>query len=412
MKDVLRIKRMKSINDDFDKLLSNLEPTIFQRTAIIKHRETIDQALINSPALTLYNPSRPSFLTGSYKRNTLIRPINDVDLYVVVHYGLHAKHQKPIQVLRLIQRILTRGRLSRTNSKNDSPCVVVKFADHYFEVVPVYSISDDSDMYAVPNGKGTDWEPCYPNIPQKWLSESNHKNNAKFVPIIKLLKQWNREKSVGLKSFHLELITGLVFDRVTEIKNYPQAIYDWMYYVCRWLHENSSPFIFEPGMTDVFVDGYLFAVDRKLRVTRNKLRRSLEEAQNAYYNYLNGRIGPAKSIYSRMFGSKYPTPPQPKLETKPPTLPSISPPEPINPIEAIVNARLQNANYQPALGLGNKDNGIVNALLEARMAAEKDGNLLYRRNALLKALDTPTANENKGAGILNALTSGLANYKK
>ena len=387
MKGVLKIAGMKSINDDFEKLLSNLEPTALQRAAIIKHRETIDQALINSPALKLYNSTRPSFLTGSYKRNTLIRPINDVDLYVVVHYGEHAKGKQPIQAIRLIQKIL-RGRHSRSIIKNDSPCVVVKFADHYFEVVPVYSFSDNPDLYAVPNGNGTDWEECYPNIPQKWLSESNHKKNAKFVPMIKILNQWNREKNIKLKSFHLELITGLVFDHVTEINNYPQAIYDWMFYVCRWLHENSNPFISEPGKPGTYVDEYLFVTDRKLRIARYKVLKGLENAQRAYYDYLNGKFGSAKSIYSQLFGAKFPSPAQPKLVADPPKLQHTPPPPlPINPFASgmgLGNVLAQNYNpTKPQLGIENKEN-LLSKLAEARM--EHENNKGLELGILVKAL--------------------------
>ncbi len=392
MKGVSKIAGMKSLNDDFEKLLSNLEPTVSQRAAIKNHRATIDQTLKNSPELTLLDQNRPSFLTGSYKRSTLIRPINDVDLYVVVHYARHAEDTQPKNVLKIIRKIL-RNRYPRTILKEDSPCVVVKFADYYFEVVPTYSFSDNADQFAVPNGNGTEWLLCFPNIPQKWLSESNHKNNAKFVPMIKILKQWNREKNIGLKSFHLELITGLVFDHVADINNYPQAIYDWMFYVCRWLHENSNPFISEPGKPGTYVDEYLFVTDRKLRIARYKVLKGLENAQRAYYDYLNGKFGSAKSIYSQLFGAKFPSPAQPKLIADPPKLQHTPPPpQPINPFASgmgLGNALAQNYNAtKPQLGIENKES-LLSKLAEARMEHEK----------------------NKGLG-LGILARSLKNYKK
>ena len=73
----------------FETMLSRLEPTIPQKKAIQRTRETIDNVLKNHPRIFLGRPQQPSFLTGSYKRNTIIRPIDDIDLYVVVHYRQH-----------------------------------------------------------------------------------------------------------------------------------------------------------------------------------------------------------------------------------------------------------------------------------------------------------------------------------
>jgi hypothetical protein len=272
----------------FETMLSRLEPTIIQKRAIQTTRETIDSVLKNSPKISLVTQRQASFLTGSYRRNTLIRPIQDIDLYVVVHYRQHVLGEKPIKVMRLIARSL-RNRYSQTKIQVDSPCIVIKFIGYKFEVVPAVYYTNDPERYMIPK-------------------DTSDLNNKKFVPLIKILKQWCRNNNVKLKSFHLELLTGRVFDKVKEIYSYPQAVYEWMYYVSTWIHENNSPFVPEPGKFFPFVDTYLYQNRLKLHLVRKKLKEGLRKADLAYTKYLDGKENHAKRIWLRMFGEMFPAP--------------------------------------------------------------------------------------------------------
>ncbi len=93
-----------TVTKSFETMLSRLEPTIPQKKDIQRTRETIANVLKNQPRIFLGKPQQPSFLTGSYKRSTIIRPIDDIDLYVVIHYQRHVLGEKPIKVMRLIAR--------------------------------------------------------------------------------------------------------------------------------------------------------------------------------------------------------------------------------------------------------------------------------------------------------------------
>jgi len=148
-----------------------------------------------------------------------------------------------------------------TSIRVDSPCIVVKFYSYKFEVVPTVFYSDDSERYLIPKN-AREWTDSFPKLPDKWMTSSNQANNGMFVPTIKILKQWNRNNKVGLKSFHLELLTERVFNAVTTIYDYPQAVFEWMWYVRQWLNENNSPFIPEPVNFYPFVDNYQTLVGR------------------------------------------------------------------------------------------------------------------------------------------------------
>ncbi len=216
-----------TVDQSFQKLLSNLNPTEIQRKRIQTTRETIDSVLFNDNRIHLHYQKQPSFFTGSYSRNTIIRPIDDIDLYIRIHYGEHAKDKSPRLILRLMASAVRKRYPNNTKIRIDSPCLVVSFRDYRFEIVPVVCYEHNTDLYDIPAPGSQSWMQCYPHVPNRWLSSCNHTNNGVFIPLIKILKHWNKVNKVGLKSFHLELLTEKVFGAVSEIDSYPQGIFDW-----------------------------------------------------------------------------------------------------------------------------------------------------------------------------------------
>jgi hypothetical protein len=299
-----------TVEQSFQKLLENLNPTEIQLQRIRTTRETIDSALASDPGIHLCDGKQQSFLTGSYARKTIIRPIGDIDLYARVHYGWHAKDKPPRLILSLIASALRMRYPTNTSVRVDSPCVVVRFRDYTFEVVPAVCYSDNLDLYDIPASGSQSWMQCYPHVPDQWITSSNYANDKMFVPLIKILKQWNRNKSVGLKSFHLELLTERVFGAVTKIDSYPQGILEFMHNVSYWLWLNSGPFIQEPRNSSRYVDGYLYENHLLLRTVRNKINAALKTAQQAWDFYVKGRHRRAKTLWHNLFGSMFPLPQQ------------------------------------------------------------------------------------------------------
>jgi len=297
-----------TVEQSFQKLIANLNPTEKQQLDIRTKRETIDSALANDQRIFLHTEKQQSFLTGSYARDTIIRPINDVDLYVRVNYGEHAKDKSPRSILLLMASALRKRYPNNTQVNVDSPCVVVTFWGFKFEIAPVVCYEGNADLYDIPAPGSQSWIQCYPNVPSKWLSYCNYKNDEMFIPLIKILKQWNRNNKVGLKSFHLELLTEKVFGSVTEIYSYPQGIFDWMFCVRNWLRENKYPFIEEPGHGNKYVDDYLYGNAFRLMAVRSKVDAGLKSAERAYDFFGKGRQIVAKRIWKSMFGSMFPSP--------------------------------------------------------------------------------------------------------
>lgn len=360
-----------TIDQGFQKFLANLNPTDKQLQRIQKTRESIDAALVNNPRIFLNTQKQISFFTGSYSRKTIIRPIDDIDLYVRVHYGKHADGQSPMPILRLMASAIRRRYPNNTKVNIDTPCIVVRFWDYKFEIVPAVRYSDNPDLYSIPAPGSKEWMQCYPNLPDKWLSACNHGNDSLFIPLTKMLKQWNRHNKVGLKSFHLELLTEKVFGAVTEIASYPQGIFDWIYCVRNWIWKNNYPFVHEPGKSYTYVDEYLYEKPFRLRVVRNKFDSALKKAERAWNFYSKSRYLAAKRVWNQMFGPKFPVP---QISTASPSLFSPKPP-PTPTLKNFLTAK-------PSTGLLGG----------------------YPRNALLDALSNPLA---KPPGSPSTYTNSL-----
>ena len=356
-----------TIDQSFQKFLANLNPTDKQRERIQKTRDSIDAALFNDDRIFLNTQKQISFLTGSYSRKTIIRPIDDIDLYVRVHYSKHAEGQSPMSILRLMASVIRRRYPNNTKVNIDAPCIVVKFLGYKFEIVPAVEYSDHPDLYSVPAPGSKEWMDCYPNVPDRWLSTCNHTNNSLFIPLIKMLKQWNRHNKAELKSFHLELLTEKLFGTVTEIGSYPQGILDWMYCVRDWIWRNNCPFVHEPGKSYTYVDEYLYEKPFRLRVVRNKLDSGLKKAERAWDFYSKGRYSAAKRVWNQMFGPKFPVPQQPAVT------PALSPPNP----PPTLTLRDVMAN-QPATGLlgGAYRNSLLGSLANPQPKQQPDINAL------------------------------------
>ena len=273
-------------------------------------------------------------------------------------------------------------RYIQTRVNVDAPCIVIKFRDYKFEIVPCVGYQDDGDRYLIPAPGSRKWIDCYPHVPDKWLTNSNHNNNQKFVPLIKILKQWNRANTVKLKSFHLELLTGMVFNNVSEITSFPQGIFEWMYYVSDWIRSHNYPFVLEPGKSYTYVDQYLYDNRFKLPVVRKKLEVGLRKAERAYNAWLAGKEPLAKRLYRQMFKDMFPSPlplatqarlvppkpiPQPTLVTRP----AFPPPKPSLMGMMLRDDPTKRTNYLLNTPLSEQPKQNVNALLNLLAGQKK-----------------------------------------
>jgi hypothetical protein len=200
----------------FKEFASNLNVTDRQEKVVSTCRENVVDAI--KKEITLHS-DQSSKLIGSYDRDTLIRYLseNDVDVMVILHYGKNKDWETPegtVTVLNKFKSILSTA-YPKTNMRIDRNCVTMKLSEFTLDVVPAFRYENGS--YTIPDTYQKKWLSTNPVEFSKKISEVNKTMDSTFIPLIKMVKGWNRENGFIIRSFHLEC---MLYDHY---KSYLQA---------------------------------------------------------------------------------------------------------------------------------------------------------------------------------------------
>lgn len=152
-----------------------------------------------------------TFLSGSYVRDTAIRPrkINDVlqrpdvDIIVVTN---HTTDDDPHTVLNALHQALVDA--GYENLKVNRRSIAVTLAGVDMDVVPVI---ENGDSYLIPDIELKHWLPTNPPAHTQWTVDVNADADGRFKPLVKLVKWWRREHLWNLrrpKGFILECLVA------------------------------------------------------------------------------------------------------------------------------------------------------------------------------------------------------------
>jgi hypothetical protein len=140
-----------------------------------------------------------TFLQGSYRIGTSIRPCNDneFDVDVVISLNLNDEtgdRMKPKEAVDFIYNHLKSISIYQGKLKKQPRCIRIDYSgDFHMDVVSAH-YDKWMDILFVPNRKVEDWSETNPKGFIQWCVEQNKKNNDKFSRIIKYLKWWRNNK--------------------------------------------------------------------------------------------------------------------------------------------------------------------------------------------------------------------------
>jgi hypothetical protein len=296
-------KRAKnSILQEIDNFKSKIELNDGEKAIISASHRKMRSILKNSDEINVIE----TFLTGSYVRQTMIKPRNDVDFFVQIHYGNH-KNDNPLQLFQKLVKVLRRA-YPETPIRIVRPCVIVKFRYCSFEIVPAIGTTGNTEKFKIPANKGNGWQYTHPKIPDKWMTNENKKAGGLFKPTIKMLKRWRDIRRVPLKSFHLEMLVRMAFEKY-KIEDYTEGI--WAFFKNTkdlFTIHNNIPFIEEPGNIGGYVDQYLYTNSSKLMLVKRNINRYYKCVERAMNHMYIGNIGMSKDFWRSIFGSSFSAP--------------------------------------------------------------------------------------------------------
>jgi predicted nucleotidyltransferase len=218
------------LSTKFDKFRQKIELTPNQRDKIKASHKHLRESILQ-PLDYVSN----TFLTGSYKKKTLINPANDIDVFVVLR-GYTQNDIKPNTILDKLKKDLNIT-YPKTPVKQDKPCIVIDFNHVTFELTPAIEIENhwgENTFYIPEMSKNNTWQSVEnPRVLESNLTEANKRLNQKLNPLIKMMKKCKVKNNFKTPSFEMEKMAITQLYSIDDFRDGIQKlleIYNWYRY--------------------------------------------------------------------------------------------------------------------------------------------------------------------------------------
>ena len=286
-----------TIQSSFQQLKTNLEITGLQSSTVSTRqtnvRKVMEDGLIVSDI----------FLTGSYSRSTMIAPLKeaDVDIFVVLdtkyYHNYNSQNGGQAGLLDLVKRTLLKTYTTTPSVSRNGQAVSITFTDFVVDVVPGFYRQGGG--FLIPNSITQTWLSTDPKKHVDLVSASNKTHNGDLVPLIKMLKAWNRSHSAFFRAFHLEVLALQILDNVT-ISDFPSG--------ARFYFDKGRALIkarnLDPAGYGDDVGRYITSDKVEEAVRRFQL--SYDRAVKAEQFAANGNVRDAIDMWVKIFGDYFP----------------------------------------------------------------------------------------------------------
>lgn len=191
----------------FEELRSNLELTGLQETTVATRQNNVRTAVASQLSVV------DDFLTGSYRRHTMIGPLKSADVDVLIVLDRGYKDRGPRAVLELVKKTLLDEYKTGTQISRNGQAVTITFSDFIVDVVPAFVRPwwTWDDGWDICDSGSNSWIATNPKKHVTISASANKTHGGDLVPRIKQLKTWNVTVGSPLQSFHLEALAWSIY---------------------------------------------------------------------------------------------------------------------------------------------------------------------------------------------------------
>ncbi|MCL5071303.1 MAG: nucleotidyltransferase [Actinobacteria bacterium] len=210
-----------TIKQSFLELKENLNITDLQASTVSTRQSSVRKVV--EAGLTV----KDSFLTGSYSRNTMITPLSeaDIDIFFVLDnqyfHNYNGQNGGQAGLLDLVKRTLKRTYTKTPDISRNGQAVTIRFEDFIVDVVPAFNRQGGG--YLIPNSLTQTWISTDPKKHVEIVSQANKNHNGDLIPLVKMIKGWNKNINKYFHYFHLEVLALEILNNVT-ISDYPSGM--------------------------------------------------------------------------------------------------------------------------------------------------------------------------------------------
>lgn len=193
-----------------------------------------------------------SFLIGSWGKGTATRPPRDVDIYFVLPVSVYYRFQSYVgnRQSALLQEVKTvlAATYPDTDMRGDGQVILVRFGSYNVEVVPAFLLQNGRYCICDTHNRGS-YKQTDPWAELHHIDATDQANNRNLRPLIRMLKAWQRNCSVPLKSFQLELLAA------DFLPASPWRLNDFFYF--DWITRDFFAYLYHRANTFITVPGTL-----------------------------------------------------------------------------------------------------------------------------------------------------------
>lgn len=285
----------RTIAQSFRDLCSNLEITDLQQSTVSTRQNNVRDAM-NKGFVVL-----DDFLTGSYSRSTLIAPLSeaDIDVFVVLdpkYYSIDGQ----ASLLDSVKRTLKLTYPKSPSISRNGQAVTITFTDFTVDVVPSF-YREGGGFFIPTTSNGGKWLPTDPKMHVELSTKHNKTHSGDLVPMVKILKCWNRAVNSPFRSFHLEALAWAIFSGI-KISDYSSGS---RYFFDKAKNYIRSKFPDPAGYSDDI--SYYIATEADMSATISKLETAYNRAIKAERFAAENKISNAVDEWQKIFGDYFPS---------------------------------------------------------------------------------------------------------
>ncbi len=283
-----------TILSSFQKLKENLEITGLQKSTVSTRQQSVRAAVENGLDVL------ESFLTGSYSRSTMIAPLSeaDIDIFFVLDPKYYESDGQAA-LLDKVKRVLLKTYPKTPKISRSGQAVTITFSDFIVDVVPAFYRNGGG--YLIPNSINNNWIATDPKKHVEIISNANSDHDGNLIPLIKMVKAWNKTTNQHFQSFHLEVMALQILTGVT-ISNFPSGV--------RYVFDKARDYVTKQNLDPAGYGGDVGAYlnsQEKISTAVSKLDTAYTRALRAEQYERQGHTNNAIEEWKKIFGTYFPS---------------------------------------------------------------------------------------------------------
>ena len=194
---------MRTVGQAFEQFMQSMELHAGEdREAKRQERYVFD-------AMRRHLGPRESILSGSYGRSTAIRPLHDIDLFLIftaAARGTGEAVSSEAFLMRVKQALEQEFPGKQARLQNRSVNIEFSGTGIGFDVVPALEDSRRPGIYWIPDLRKGEWIQSNPRKHIEACDTANTRATQRLKPLIKAIKRWNQLQGKPVPSFLLEVM--------------------------------------------------------------------------------------------------------------------------------------------------------------------------------------------------------------